>query len=54
MKSNGKTALVLGITGGVGGETAAALMARGWTVRGLVRDHAAVATSWRGRQGTPE
>lgn len=54
MRTNGKTALVLGITGGVGGETAAALLARGWAVRGLVRDHASVASSWRGRQGMPE
>lgn len=54
MKSNGKAALVLGITGGVGGETAAALMARGWTVRGLMRDYASVASAWRGRAGTPE
>jgi len=32
-----KTALVLGATGGVGGETARALRRHGWTVRGLVR-----------------
>lgn len=32
-----KTALVLGASGGVGGETARALIARGWTVRGLTR-----------------
>ncbi len=32
-----KTALVLGATGGVGGETARALVARGWTARGLTR-----------------
>jgi nucleoside-diphosphate-sugar epimerase len=32
-----RTALVLGATGGVGGETARALIARGWRVRGLVR-----------------
>ena len=32
-----KTALVLGATGGIGGETARALMAHGWKVRGLVR-----------------
>lgn len=32
-----KTALVLGATGGVGGETARALLARGWRVRGLTR-----------------
>lgn len=32
-----RTALVLGATGGVGGETARALLAHGWKVRGLVR-----------------
>jgi nucleoside-diphosphate-sugar epimerase len=32
-----KTVLVLGATGGVGGETARALLRRGWTVRGLAR-----------------
>jgi nucleoside-diphosphate-sugar epimerase len=32
-----KTALVIGATGGVGGETAAALVARGWRVRALHR-----------------
>lgn len=31
-------ALVLGATGGIGGETARALLDRGWQVRGLVRD----------------
>ena len=35
--ANEKTALVLGATGGIGGETAAALKARGWTVRALHR-----------------
>jgi nucleoside-diphosphate-sugar epimerase len=35
--TNGKTALVLGATGGVGGETARALIAHGWQVRGLTR-----------------
>ncbi len=33
----GRTALVLGATGGIGGEMARALAARGWTVRGLSR-----------------
>ena len=33
-----RTALVLGANGGVGGETAAALVRHGWTVRALVRD----------------
>lgn len=32
-----KTVLVLGATGGVGGETARALLRHGWTVRGLAR-----------------
>ena len=32
-----KTVLVLGATGGVGGETARALAAHGWVVRGLSR-----------------
>ena len=33
-----KTALVIGATGGIGGEAAAALLKRGWTVRGLNRE----------------
>jgi nucleoside-diphosphate-sugar epimerase len=33
-----KTALVIGATGSIGGEVAAALLARGWRVRGLNRD----------------
>jgi len=33
-----KTALVLGATGGIGGEVAAALLKRGWQVRALTRD----------------
>lgn len=33
-----RIALVLGANGGVGGETAAALIRHGWTVRALVRD----------------
>lgn len=35
-----KTALILGATGGAGGEIAAALLRRGWTVRALVRSTA--------------
>ena len=35
---SGKTALVLGATGGVGGAIAAALIGKGWTVRGLARN----------------
>lgn len=37
MKTNSRTALVLGITGGIGGEVARALLARGWQVRALHR-----------------
>jgi len=33
-----RIALILGATGGAGGEIAAALLRRGWLVRGLVRD----------------
>ncbi len=33
-----KQALVIGATGGVGGEVAVALLRHGWTVRGLARD----------------
>lgn len=36
-----RTALVLGATGGVGGAIAKALAAKGWAVRGMVRDPAA-------------
>lgn len=36
--SEAKTALVLGATGGVGGEIARVLLARGWRVRALNRD----------------
>lgn len=32
-----KTVLVLGASGGVGGETARALLRHGWRARGLVR-----------------
>jgi nucleoside-diphosphate-sugar epimerase len=35
-----RIALVLGATGGIGGETASALLRRGWTVTGMVRDPA--------------
>lgn len=43
----GRTALVLGATGGVGGEIAAALLAHGWHVRALARDPAKAARSAR-------
>ncbi|MGV7032989.1 NAD-dependent epimerase/dehydratase family protein [Methylobacterium symbioticum] len=46
---HGKTALVLGATGGVGGVVAAALVARGWRVRGLARDVATASARWAGR-----
>jgi nucleoside-diphosphate-sugar epimerase len=36
--NNPRTALVIGATGGSGGEIAAALLRRGWKVRALVRD----------------
>ncbi len=35
---NNKTALVIGATGGIGGEAALALLAHGWQVRALTRD----------------
>ncbi|MET0497701.1 MAG: NAD-dependent epimerase/dehydratase family protein [Steroidobacteraceae bacterium] len=41
MNSSTRTALVLGITGGVGGEIARALLKRGWRVRALHRGAAA-------------
>ncbi|HET9510200.1 MAG TPA: NAD(P)H-binding protein [Sphingomonas sp.] len=43
---NGKTALVLGATGGVGGAIAAALTRHGWAVRGLARNPVKASTSW--------
>jgi nucleoside-diphosphate-sugar epimerase len=44
-RTNGhaRTALVLGATGGVGGETAAALLRHGWHVKALARDSAKAA-----------
>lgn len=38
-----RTALIIGATGGIGSETALALMARGWRVRGLNRNPARAA-----------
>jgi len=35
--TNTRTALVLGVTGGIGGEVALALLQKGWRVRGLNR-----------------
>src|SRR4051812_22237359 len=40
-----KTALVLGATGGIGGEVARLLKTRGWTVRALHRDAARMAAN---------
>ncbi len=40
-----KTALVLGATGGIGGEVARLLLARGWMVRALHRDPARLSNS---------
>ena len=43
-----RTALVLGASGGVGGETARALVAHGWAVRGLTRTpREGDGTDWR-------
>ncbi|KAA0592003.1 nucleoside-diphosphate-sugar epimerase [Azospirillum lipoferum] len=47
----GRTALVLGATGGIGGEMARALAARGWTVRGLRRKLAEAPRSGKGADG---
>jgi Nucleoside-diphosphate-sugar epimerases len=41
-----KQVLVLGATGGVGGEVTRALLARGWRVDALVRDQASAAAKW--------
>ena len=38
MTTTNKTALVLGATGGIGGEATAALLRRGWTIKALSRD----------------
>src|ERR1700744_6093979 len=43
-----KAALVLGATGGVGGEMARALLARGWRVRALNRDPGRIKTPIEG------
>lgn len=49
-KATDRIALVLGATGGVGSETARALIENGWTVRALVRDPAGAAARF-GRLG---
>lgn len=46
-----RTALVIGATGGIGGEVARALLARGWRVRGLNRKPKAAAKSAVGMAG---
>lgn len=48
-----KTALVLGVTGGIGGAIAAALGRHGWTVRGLARDRHKAAADWSGHAPAP-
>lgn len=40
------TILVLGATGGIGGEITRAALRRGWTVKALVRDPARAAAAW--------
>ncbi|MBO9516176.1 MAG: NAD(P)H-binding protein [Variovorax sp.] len=47
-------ALVLGATGGIGGETASALLRRGWKVRALARDPARAAAQWPAGTPRPE
>lgn len=42
-----RTALVLGVTGGIGGAIARALAEHGWTVRAMVRDVAKAESSWK-------
>jgi nucleoside-diphosphate-sugar epimerase len=48
------TALVLGATGGIGGETVAALLRCGWQVRALARDPAQAAAQWPAGLAQPE
>jgi nucleoside-diphosphate-sugar epimerase len=48
-----RTVLVLGANGGVGGEIAAALLRRGWTVKALVRDPVAAAKRWPAEAAMP-
>jgi len=45
--ATGRSALVLGATGGVGGAIAARLIRDGWHVRALARNSADAAASWR-------
>lgn len=48
------TALVLGATGGIGGEMVATLLRRGWRVRALARDPARAAAQWPTGLAQPE
>lgn len=48
--SQQKTALVLGATGGIGGEVARAMLARGWRVRALHRQPSQVSAALPGAQ----
>ena len=48
------TALVLGATGGIGGETTAALLRRGWRVRALAREPARAAAQWPAGLARPQ
>ncbi len=50
MNTNGKLALVIGATGGIGGEVAHALLAQGWRVKALARNpqDAARRADWLG------
>ena len=48
MSTQTKTALVLGATGGIGGEVTGALLKRGWAITALARDPAKAAASGRG------
>jgi nucleoside-diphosphate-sugar epimerase len=52
-RNDGKTALVLGATGGIGGEVARQLREAGWQVRALTRRSASVADSPAGLQWLP-
>lgn len=52
--SQEKCALVLGASGGIGGEMAALLLQRGWQVRALVRDPARAASLWRADVAAPQ
>lgn len=51
MRETEKRALVIGATGGIGGEAAAALLRRGWQVIGLNRDPDAAARRPGARAG---